>query len=155
MIEETRIEAEQPQAAPLTVTEPMKADLLSTASWARFLMIIEALGLALLFIASIVMICMGSTVATGTPWEGMGTGMGVTYVIIVLVCIYPVVKGFSFCNNTKAACQSNDQEKLARAFRDQRLLIRFCGVLTIVLLIFYAIFLIAGIVAGVAGAFGS
>jgi hypothetical protein len=63
------------------------------------------------------------------------------------------MKGFQFANATKAACLYNDQYQLARGVTGLKDVIKFTGILTIVVLSIYAIILIFGaLFAGIAAA---
>ena len=70
--------------------------------------------------------------------------MGLLYLIIVAIYIYPLIKGFQFANATKAACLSDDAAQLARGFAGLRSLLKFFGILTIIILVLYVLVFIGG-----------
>ena len=56
--------------------------------------------------------------------------------------IYPIVKGFQFASATKAACLSDNEAQLARGFASLSAMVKFFGILTIVILVFYVLALL-------------
>lgn len=137
----------------MTVTESMKYDLLCAAKWAKFLCIVGCVGVAIMLIASLGMIVIGGLLTKALPDMPFGPALGFLYLIIAALYIYPLMKGFQFANATKAACLYNDQYQLARGVTGLKDLIKFTGILTIVVLSIYAIILIFGVLfAGIAAA---
>jgi hypothetical protein len=137
----------------MTVTESMKSDLLCAAKWAKFLCIVGCVGVALMLLEAVAMMAFGAIAAKLMPDMPFGAAMGVLYLIIAALYIYPLMKGFQFANATKAACLYNDQYQLARGVTGLKDLIKFTGILTIVVLSIYAIILIFGVLfAGIAAA---
>ena len=128
----------------LTVTESMKVDLLSAAKWTKFLCIVGCVGVGLCLIIGFLMMFVGSVASKfmGDNSEFIGPVMGILYLIIAALYIYPLIKGFQFANGTKAACLSNDQAQLARGFAGLNSLLRFMGILTIIVIAIYAIILV-------------
>ena len=126
-----------PGTTGMIVNSGMKADLLSAAKWAKFLCIIGCIGLILLVIAGILMFAVGSSFGfAGTPF---GAGMGVLYLIIAAIYVYPIIKGFQFANGAKAACLTDNEAQLARGFSGLRSVLQFFGILTIIVLVLYAL----------------
>ena len=123
----------------LTVNERMKADLLSAAKWAKFLCVLGCIGLLIMVIVSIIMLVLGSAITKVFPGTPFGAAMGVLYLIIAAIYIYPLIKGFQFANGTKAACLSNDENKLVRGFAGLKSFLQYWGVLAIICLVIYAL----------------
>ena len=137
----------------MTVTESMQSDLLCAAKWAKFLCIVGCVGVAIMLIASLGMIVIGGLLTKVFPNMPFGPALGFLYLIIAALYIYPLMKGFQFANATKAACLYNDQYQLARGVTGLKDVIKFTGILTIVVLSIYAIILIFGVLfAGIAAA---
>ena len=132
----------------MTVSANMKADLLSAAKWMKFLCIVGCIGVAIMLIAGLVMMVAGANFGlAGTPF---GAGMGVIYLILAALYIYPLIKGFQFANATKAACLTDNEAQLARGFSGLRSLMQFTGILTIIVLVIYALFLVGALVVAIA-----
>ena len=149
----------------MVVDETMKADLLTSAKWAKFLLVLYAIGLVILFAVGIAMIVLGEKFGAcfpGAPQAGpvppcagnVGLFIGILYLVLGVIMLYPLVKGFQFANNTKAACLTGSEEKLARGFAGMRSYLKFYGILAIIFLIFYAIIAILGAI-GFAAMHGS
>jgi hypothetical protein len=131
--------------AAMTVTEGMKNDLLSAAKWAKFLCIVGCVAVAIIVLLAIFMMffgAMASKIFAGTPF---GAAVGFLYLIVAALYIYPLIKGFQFANATKAACLSNDEQQLARGIAGLNDLLKYMGVLTIIVLSLYVIALIFGL----------
>lgn len=145
----------------MVVDETMKADLLSAAKWAKFLLIIGCIGWLFLVVAGIFMIVMGNKCgfpcgpegcgpapgpAPGPFMGGIGLVTGIIYLVCALIMIYPLIKGFQFANGTKAACLTGSEAQLARGFAGLRGYLKFSGIITIIVLVIYAILAIAAAV---------
>ena len=129
-----------PGTTGMIVNSGMKADLISASNWAKFLCIVGCIGMALLVIVGIMMFVVGSNFGiAGSPF---GAGMGVLYLIIAAIYVYPIIKGFQFANATKAACLTDNEAQLARGFSGLRALLQFFGIITIIVLSIYVLFLI-------------
>ena len=72
--------------------------------------------------------------------------MGVLYLILAAIYIYPLIKGFQFANATKAACLTDNEAQLARGFSGLRALLQFFGIITIIVLVIYALILVGALV---------
>ena len=137
-----------PAMTGMTVSANMKADLLSAAKWMKFLCIVGCIGVAIMLIAGLVMMVAGANFElAGTP---IGAGLGVIYLILAALYIYPLIKGFQFANATKAACLTDNEAQLARGFSGLRSLMQFFGILTIIVLVIYALFLVGALVVAIA-----
>ena len=142
-----------PGTTGLTVNESMKADLLSAARWTKFLCIIGCIGMGLMVLVAILMFFLGSTIArAANAYPLLGGGLGFIYLIVAAIYIYPIIKGFQFANGTKKACLYNDEAELARGFSGLSSLAKFMGILTIIVLVLYAIIIIGALFAIMIGA---
>lgn len=149
---------EEIKTTGMVIDETMKADLLSSAKWAKFLLVLSAIGLAFLFIAGIFMIFFGSKLGACDPNVHVGpnppcpfTGSiglvtGIIYLVLAAIMIYPIAKGFQFANGVKAACKTGSEAELARGFAGMRSYLKFNGILAIIVLIFYAIIALLGFI---------
>ncbi len=135
----------------MVIDETMKADLLSSAKWAKFLLVVCAIVMALYFVVGVVL-TIAPMVLPPAPMIGGGIIVGPLYVICALIMLYPIVKGFQFANGVKKACQSDDEAQLARGFAGLRAYLKFSGILTIIALVILALALIAVFVYNCMGA---
>lgn len=137
----------------MKVSETMKADLRTAATWAKFLCILGAIGLVLMVLAAIFMLVLGNSLPSNIP------GMGVTrtfaviiYLVLAALYIYPVVKGFQFANCTRNACITNNERELANGFAGLRSVLKFWGIMSIIVMVIYAIIIVGLIVIGITAA---
>jgi len=135
------------EATGMVINESMKADLLTSAKWAKFLCIIGCIGIAFMVILSVVIFAIGNRFPSPSPIAMMPGVFSSVYLITAAIMIYPLMKGFQFANCTKAACLSNNEVELARGFAGMRSYLQFIGILTIIVLAIYALILIGSLVA--------
>ena len=74
--------------------------------------------------------------------------MGIIYLVIAALYIYPIMKGFQFASGAKAARLSDDENELARGIKGLSSLTQFLGIITILILVIYA-FVILFVLIGV------
>lgn len=135
MEEELRI----PETTGLRVKESTKADLLTAAKWTKFLCIVGSIGMALIVIFGIFLLGAGtlaSSMFSDMPFGAVA--MGILYLVIAALYIYPIMKGFQFASGAKAACLSDDENELARGIKGLSSLTQFLGIITIIFLVIYA-----------------
>ena len=135
------------EATGMVINESMKADLLTSAKWAKFLCIIGCIGIAFMVILSVVIFAIGNRFHSPSPIAMMPGVFSSVYLITAAIMIYPLMKGFQFANCTKAACLSNNEVELARGFAGMRSYLQFIGILTIIVLAIYALILTGSLVA--------
>jgi len=129
----------------MKISESMKADLLSSAKWAKFLCILGCIGAAFMLIAGLVVMLFGNKLMGAASMYGMMQSfVGITYVIMAFVVIYPLMKGFQFANGTKAACLTNNEAELARGFAGMKGYLQFVGILAVIVLVIYGLLIIGG-----------
>ena len=134
-----------PATMGMTVSQDMKDDLLTTAKWMKFLCIIGYIGAAIMVIIGIAMVALGTTIGGLAGSAGSTVGgafLGVLYLAMSALYIYPIIKGFQFASATKAACLSDNEAQLARGFASLSAMVKFFGILTIVILVFYVLALL-------------
>lgn len=136
-----------PETTGLRVKESAKADLLTAAKWTKFLCIVGSIGIALIVIFAIFLLGAGtvaSSMFSDMPYGAVG--MGVLYLIIAALYIYPLMKGFQFASGAKAACLSDNENELARGIKGLSSLTKFCGILTIICLVIYALVILFALI---------
>lgn len=138
-----------PETTGMTVNEKMKADLLSSAKWAKFLCIVACIGMAFIVLVAILLLVFGSSLSRFAPNAGPTGLVSFIYFVIAAIYIYPIIKGFQFANATKEACLSNNENELARGFDGMRSVLKFMGIITIIILSLYALLFVIAIIAGI------
>lgn len=131
-----------PKTNGFPVNETMKADLLSSAKWAKFLCVMACIGITLLIFLAVIMFVASSS--PSMPIPGFGIVLGVFFLFMACVGLPLIIKGFQFANGLKAACERDDEEELARGFSGLRSYLRLLGfyiiVVPLIVVLFYAVF---------------
>ena len=127
----------------LIITESIKNSLLAASKWLNFLTILAIIGAAFIGIAGICLLLI--------PMAGMersgAIGIGIIYIILALVYIYPIKKSLSAIRNTQDALYTSRQESLDTAATNIHELLRYLGIMSIVILSIYVlIFIIAMVI---------
>jgi hypothetical protein len=85
----------------------------------------------------------------------LGGGMvTVIYILIALLWFFPCLHLFHFANKMKLALTGNDQEMLNTSFKNLKACFKFMGIITIIVLSFYALALLAVIASMAMGVLG-
>jgi uncharacterized protein involved in cysteine biosynthesis len=133
----------------LKVTEPMREHLLKAASWLKFLAVLGVIGVVLMVLVSIGLMVFDNRLSDEIP---LGGSLGVVYLVVAAIYIYPLVKSFSLIRHTREAFRvENGQPDIEQAAADCHAILKFMGVLTIVLMVVYVLILIGAVIVGVAG----
>lgn len=127
----------------LIITESIKNSLLAASKWLNFLTILAIIGAAFIGIAGICLLLI--------PMAGMersgAIGIGIIYIILALIYIYPIKKSLSAIRNTQDALYASRQESLDTAATNIHELLRYLGIMSIVILSIYVlIFIIAMVI---------
>lgn len=140
----------------LSVDPVTKVHLSEAARWARFLAIMGFIFLGLMVIGGIIA---GLVMATsmsqfdneygssgaGFMMGSFGAGMAVVYIILAVLYFFPCLFLFRFATKTKRALAANDQTDLNLGLQNLKSMFRYMGILTIIILAFYAIAFIFGL----------
>jgi hypothetical protein len=79
-----------------------------------------------------------------------GAFITVLYLVIAVIYFFPCLFLYNFSVRLRAALRGNDQVKLNQALKSQKTLFKYIGIMTIIILAFYALALV---VVGVSAAF--
>jgi len=135
------------------IDQSSRAHLSEAAKWARFLAIVGFVMCGLIVLAAIFL---GSFLATMTSSEGyrssaagltggMGAFIAIFYSGIAILFFFPYLFLFRFATRMKAALNTNDQLTLNTSFQNLKIMFRYVGILTIVMLSFYALAILMAI----------
>jgi hypothetical protein len=146
----------------MSIDQAGRAHLSEAARWAKFLSIIGFIvcGLVVLigvFFGSFFSTLMGQYERSGqynefpTASSGLGATVAVLYIIIALIYFFPCLFLFRFATKMKTALASNDQETLNISFQNLKATFRFIGILTLIMLVFWALAFIIGLLGAATG----
>ena len=119
--------------------ERAKAYLLETARWTKFLAIIGFISIGFLVLFAIASLSVGGMNTAAYPI--------VTFlycIVMGVVYIYPAVALVRFSRLVKTGVHNNNQEDLTEAFRYQKNLYKYMGILVIIGLVLILLGMIAG-----------
>lgn len=151
-----------PQPAPigLQLDATLQASLANTARWARFLAIVG-------FVMCGLMVLMAFSVGSIMSMVGqqtsslmfMGSYMSgfviVIYLLVALLYFFPCLYLFRFARKTRMALHEQNQQELDASFRNMERFFRFVGILTLIMLVFYALAILGLMLGGMLGSFSS
>ena len=130
-----------------------KSTLLSISKWVKFLSIVGIIMAALLILLGFAMMGLGGSLSSMDGFEELGGAigglMGIIYIIIAAIYVYPVIKMLNYANKMKKAVMANRQDYYEDALDNFKSGVTFIGILTIIALAFYALGIV-GFIIGIA-----
>lgn len=128
--------------------------LTETARWGKFLAIVGFVTCGLIAILSFFIgTIMSSSAFAVYNANGLGAAMGalltIVYLAIALLYFFPCLYLYRFSVRLKAALSGNDQVQLNQALKNQKSLFKFVGILTIIVLSFYALGLFVVVISAI------
>ena len=120
--------------------------LLETVRWTKFLAIIGFVITGLFLVAALFIVIIGKSIlAMTTEYPGgLAAGMGIIYIIAAGIYFYPVYALFKFSACMKKGILNDDRQLINDAFRYQKLMYKYMGILMIIVLGFYLLAFVAG-----------
>jgi hypothetical protein len=109
------------------------------AKWTRFLAIVATIEMTLMTLVSIAIIVHGAQT----------NFIGLIYIIIIAICFYPIKKAFDLAGHMKNSALQTDSEELECGLDDLRGILKYMGILTIIMMVPYALFIIVVIIGGI------
>ena len=132
--------------------QSIKSHLAEAARWAKFLAIVGFVLCGLIVILSFFMGTILSSMGSYNDSDdvGLGAGLGVFvtifYLAIGVLYFFPCLFLFRFAVNMTAALNTNDQLNLNRSFQNLKIMFRYVGILTIVVLSLYVLAFVFGVI---------
>lgn len=131
----------------LSLTETAKSFLIETAKWTNFLAIMGFIMIGIMVIFAFVISVSASTIP-GFAEAGISGGIfGFIYLIFAGVYYIPISYLYKFSKNLKSSFANNDEMALEKGFEYLKSHYKFMGVLTIIMLAFYALAFVFGLLA--------
>lgn len=148
---------ETPNLFELSVDEASSGFLNETSRWATFLSVLGFVMVGFMILISLVLIGLGnSNPLLISSFEQSGNGspvmVGVIYLVLSVVSIFPYLYLYKFASKMKAALRSSDQDALIGAFSNLKSCFKFVGVFTIIFIGFLVLVFVIAIIAGISGA---
>ena len=136
------------------IDQSSRTHLFEAAKWAKFLAIV---GFVLCGLIVVIAFFVGSFLAmmsnsynngysgSARLTGGMGVLVTIFYIGIAILFFFPYFFLFRFATRMKTALNTNDQLTLNTSFQNLKIMFRYVGILTIVMLSFYALAIIMAI----------
>ena len=140
----------------LSIDDTNRAHLSEAAKWGRFLAIVG-------FVVCVLIVLVGlyatfafsaaesqlsdfpSQYRSRSFAPGLGVGMAVLYILIAIVYFFPCLFLFRFSNAMKLALAGNDSGQLTESFKNLKVMFRYVGIFTIILLSIYLLAFVIGL----------
>ncbi len=140
------------QLEQLTLNTKSKAFLREIAKWTFFFSILGFIAIAFMIIAAIlvgtVYAPMLDMVAHQQGISSLGITLSITYFVMALLYVMPVLYLFKFSRKMKTAIATKNEETLADALENLKSHYKFIGVLTIIMISLYILLIGFSLVAG-------
>jgi hypothetical protein len=147
----------KPLATQGLLTETMLFYLKGTSPWLRFIGIAGFITLGLYALIGLTMIAGVRSFGSAIPgWSGaMSAVFGVFYLGAIVLMFFPVLFIFRFGRKIKRYVHTGNDDDLEQAFKNNKSLWKFMGILSIITLSFLAITVVFGGVAAIIAAVAS
>lgn len=147
-MEEFQTQTPAPAAPELKVTPAAKSYLATATKWGKFIFVLFLIAIVFLVLLSVVFLVLGSQEINDVP----AFVFGLVYLAATALYIAPCIFLGRSLKAAKAAVESDDEAQLTDAFKNQKSLLKYTGILSIVALAISLVAVIAVIVAAIAGA---
>jgi hypothetical protein len=159
---ETVVKPEAPLVSQTVLTETMLTHLKGASPWLRFIGIMGFISCGLMVFGGILFLALIPLM--GSVWEAIpdlgefsvyfgaafGGSMGVYFFICAVIVFFPSRFIFTFGNRIRSYLRSGTAGDLEEAFKNNKSLWKFAGIVTIISLAFIPVMIIVGIVVAVA-----
>lgn len=137
------------------LNENSKSYLRQTVRWTNFLAILGFISTGFMILFALLMILGGGAISQYSsqfPIQGMAMGyslFGVIYLAVAALYFYPIFCLYKFGRLMKYGILSENEVQITEAFRYQRNMYRFMGIMMVVVIGLYALMIISLGFAGV------
>jgi len=135
----------------LQVSPAVQSYLLETAKWGKFLSILGFIGCGLMLIVAFLFPAMMSAVPTPTRQGAqitgtVGTVMTIVYIVFAILFFFPCLYLYRFSVKAQSSLRAISQEQFEESLMNLKSTFKFYGIVAIVILSFYALAFIVGII---------
>ncbi len=142
MTEESIDQGLNMSSSELKVTESIRRDLTTAAKWGKFLAIMGFVSVGFIFLAALGMFITAVTIPFAT---GQIMLMGLVYIVIAVIFIFPTLYLLRFSNSTQSAMRADRQIDFEIGIENLRSLFKFMGIYAIVMVGIYVLMFLFGI----------
>ncbi|MBS1589287.1 MAG: hypothetical protein JST52_06695 [Bacteroidetes bacterium] len=135
------------EEANLKIDQTVKAELLETARWTKFIAIIGFVFLGLLILGAI-FVAAGISIVSEAASLGNSYGIAIIllYLMIAVLYFFPIRYLYRFSVLINPAIIYNRQEDFNRAMSYQRRMFKFIGILCIIVIGLYALIFVTALI---------
>jgi hypothetical protein len=128
------------------IDETGKAHLLETVRWTKFMAIMGFIFVGICLLGAVTLLVSGPMLSSSASSLGadLNSGIGIVYIIIAFLYVYPVYALLKFSGSMKRGLNSGNQDLINEGFRYQKTMYRYLGILTIISLFLVLISFILG-----------
>ncbi|MER2998652.1 DUF5362 family protein [Pontibacter populi] len=136
--------ADAPAPQNLSLNLASEDFLRNTAKWGKFLAIVGFVMIGFIVLMGIFAGSVLGSVMSKASGNGIGGGVGGTffvvfYLIFALLYFFPVLYLYRFSDKMQHALRHKNEDLVTESFKNLKSLFKFMGVLTIIMLAFYAL----------------
>ena len=142
----------------LQIDQPTLIYLNESARWARFLSIMGFIACGLIVLGSVFYGTMFSSLMKNVDPETASVSGGLVSTFSVfgailgsLLLFFPSLYLFRFSSKMRVASNNNDQPALTESLKNLKSFFKFYGIMTIIVLSFYALVIVAAVIGAIAG----
>ena len=129
----------------LLINSISQENLNSAARWGRFLSIVGFVFCGLMLIGGVLIQTIMPSFGSYSYGNPIIKYLGTVYIILAIILFFPCLYLIKFSNKMQEALRSSNQESLDNAFVNLKAMFKFYGVVTIIILCFYALIFLFGI----------
>ena len=134
----------------LQLLEESKLYVSSMGKWMKFFAILMTIGLVFMALGCLGIMSFGSHI----PMDMFGglslRWFGLIYLILIILYIFPTLYLYRSSSAAQLAVEANDNEQVVEFLKNNKSFWKYCGILTIVILIVYVLIIIGVMVAAIA-----
>jgi hypothetical protein len=156
------MEENQQSIFGLSIDDSNRAHLSEAAKWGRFLAIVGFVVCVLIVLGGLYLAFTISSMESrlsdfsgyrgSSLGSGFGVGMAVVYILFAVIYFFPCLFLLRFSNAMKVALSGNDQGQLTESFKNLKVMFRYVGIITIIIICIYLLlFILGGLAAATMG----
>ncbi len=147
---EAELYADTPTPQGLNLNLVSEDFLRNTAKWGKFLAIVGFVMIGLIVLMAIFAGTFFSAVMSGAGADGFGGAGGAflsfLYLLFAALYFFPVLYLYKFSNKMQVALLHRNEDLVTESFKNLKSLFKFMGVLTLIMLGFYALGLLFAVI---------
>jgi len=144
----TQLPIEEQSTSNLIISETAIKYLTETRKWSYFLSIMGFITAGILVVVGLIMGFALSLIpsdqlnAMGLVGSSLGFLMGLIYILIAILYLFPTLYLYKFSQKMKVAISVTNNDELEEAFKNQKSFYKFIGIATIISIGIYILFAI-------------